>query len=117
MKRGRGGPGKVRRPEIEAKSIFTNVLVISISIMMQYRGIMPLQRASRTCRIFRLITSKSSSNCCDGGVPPLEPLSPPAQGTVKEHFHHILIKLNTPSGEAISEEKPGHIWWPSKVER
>jgi hypothetical protein len=76
--------------------------------MMQYRGILPLQRASRACLNLTLRSHASNGNCCDNAAP-LEPLVPPAPGTVKEHFHHILLRLN--------EEKPGHTVWENKVER
>jgi hypothetical protein len=82
--------------------------------MMHYRGIIPLQRVSRACIHFSFRSHASNdTNCCDG-APPLEPLVPPVPGTVKEHFHHILIKLNTP---AINDASKGGDSWPSKVER
>jgi len=86
--------------------------------MLLYRGFLPLQRASRACIQFppfrsQLAVSLKNTNCCDGASP-LEPLVPPVPGTVKEHFHHILIKLNTP---AIDDAEQGHSSWPSKVER
>ncbi|KAL4535642.1 hypothetical protein Ndes2526A_g06461 [Nannochloris sp. 'desiccata'] len=86
---------------------------------MQYRGIMPLQRATRSCLYsfsFRSHSSSANTNCCDV-APPLEPLVPPAPGTVKGHFHHILIKLNTPAINDTGNGGPGHTSWPSKVER
>jgi hypothetical protein len=92
-------------------------LVTQIYIMMQCRGIMLLQRASRVClHLTRSQCSSKNANCCDGATP-LEPLVPPAPGTVKEHFHHVLIKLNKPANAANKGGEPGHLWWPSNVER